>query len=240
MPQTSRTANDIIVKAFYLIGLSPDEIPEGGPVQEALYYLNDLLDYFSSLGILIPFIKEISFPLVTGKDKYTVSNVIPADVNEERIVELDFVNLIRDSISYPVRPVKRGDIFNVSRNINTKTLPDRVLLIRDNQQSTLQFYPVPSFDYECIVRGKFMLDHLELYDTIEELPPYMFRFLRYAIGREMLGVIKSASWSERQESDYQLMFKNITATSDINMDIRSVGPLGKNNLDYYTSYWNKS
>lgn len=220
MPQTLRTANDIIVKSFYLIGeISPDELPSGSQVTEALYYLNDLFDHFSSLGIFIPFVKDLTFNLQAGKDKYTISNVDPADIVAERIVELDYVNVVRDNISYPVRIVRRSDVFNNTRLVNLTTRPGTVILERDNQVTTLQFYPVPDFTYECNVRAKFMLDHLELFDDIEEIPPYYFRFLRYALGRELLNVYPSANWSDRAEAEYQAMYRNITAANDLDMSI---------------------
>lgn len=220
MPQTPRTANDIIVKAFYLIGeFSPDETPSGSQITEGLYYFNDLFDHFSSLGIYIPFIKELTFNLQSGKDEYTISNAIPADVTAERIVELDYVNIIREKISYPVRIVKRSDVFNETRLFDLESRPGYVILMRDDLFSKLKFYPVPSFPYECHVRAKFMLDHVELFDNLEEIPPYYFRFLRYALARELKDVYPSANWSATAESAYQEMRKNLTAANDIDMSI---------------------
>lgn len=220
MPQTSRTTNDIIVKAFYLIGeFSPDELPSDSQITEGLYYLNDLFDHFASLGIFIPFIKELTFNLQSGKDEYTISNIIPADVDFERIVELDYVNIIRERISYPVRVIKRSDIFNNTRLVDIKTRPGYVIFIRDDLFTKLKFYPVPEFPYECHVRAKFMLDHLELFDNLDEVPPYYFRFLRYALARELKDVYPSGNWSAQAENEYQVMLKNVTAATDIDMAI---------------------
>lgn len=220
MPQTSRTTNDIIIRAFYLIGeFSPDELPSGSQVTEGLYYLNDLFDSLSALGIFIPFIREVTFNLVANQDVYSISNIVPADVSSERIVELNYVNIINDNISYPVRIVKRSDILNNSRLTNLKTRPGYVILIRDDLETRLQFYPVPDKTYSCTVRGKFMLDHLELYDNLDEVPPYYFRFLRYALARELKDVYPSSNWTQTAEAAYQEMLKNLTAATDIDMAI---------------------
>jgi len=220
MPQTPRTANDIIVKAFYLIGeFSPDETPSGSQITEGLYYLNDLFDHFSSLGIFIPFIRELVFNMVDGQDEYTISNVIPADIEAERIVELDYVNIIRDSISYPVRIVKRSDVLNNTRLFDLKSRPGYVMLMKDDLLTKLKFYPVPSFQYECHVRAKFMLDHVELYDNLDEVPPYYFRFLRYALARELKDVYPSANWSPTAEAAYQEMKENLKVANDVDMAI---------------------
>lgn len=220
MPQTSRTTNDIIVRAFYLIGeFAPDETPSGSQITEGLYYLNDLFDSFSALGIYIPFIRELVFDLEIGKDEYTISNLVPADVNFERIVELDYVNIIRETVSYPVRIIKRADLLNSARVVNIKSRPGFVIFVRDDLVSKLKFYATPDFPFECHVRAKFMLDHLGLFDNLDEVPPYYFRFLRYALGRELLNVYPSSNWSAQAEGEYQIMLKNLTAATDINLTI---------------------
>ena len=221
MPQTNRTANDLIVRAFYLLGeFSPDAIPSGQDVQDGLYYLNDILDYFSSQGLLIPYIKNVEFTMEVGKGEYTFSNVITnPDVNSERIVELDYVNIIRDQISYPVRIISRAELFNNARLTDLQSKPGYVILIREELQSKLKFYPVPAFPYECVVRAKYMLDHLELYDQLDEIPPYYYRFLRYALARELKDIYPSSNWSAQQEQMYQEMLRDIKANNDITMTI---------------------
>ena len=230
MPQTNRTVNDIIVQAFLLIGeLAPDALPTDTQVKNALYYLNDMFDNFSTLGVYIPFINQLQFTMTAGKDIYSISNVITnPDVTGERIVELDFVNLIRNNLSYYCRPIKRAELFYNSRLTNLQSRPGYVVLERRNLQSNLQFYPIPDFPYEVVVRGKFMLDHLELFDQLDEIPPHYFRFLRYALGRELVAVYPSANWTERLEKDYDEMFKNIKAAPDINMTIKQDGLLVRN------------
>lgn len=222
MPQQQRTANDIIVRAYYLIGeLSPDEIPSGSQITEGLYYLNDLLDHFSSLGILIPFIRNLTFDMTVGKDKYTISNVPgqTSDITFNRIVELDYVNVIREKISYPVRVIKRSDLFDNTRLLTIQTRPGYVLLLRDDLETTLQFYPVPEFAYEANIRAKFMLDHLELFVGLEQVPPYCNRFLRYALARELTAVFPSSNWTQTNEESYQTMLSNLTAATDLDMAI---------------------
>lgn len=220
MPQTLRTANDIIVRAFYLIGeVSPNETPTSDQVLEGLYYLNDLFDHFASLGIYIPFISELSFTMTPGKDKYTISNILSSDILFERIVELDFVNVIRNEISYPLRIINRAELFQNSRLTNLEARPGYVILERRSLESELHFYPVPAFAYECKVRAKFMLDHVELFDTFDEVPPYYNRFLRYALARELRSVYPSANWTQTAENEYQLMLKNLAAANDIELTI---------------------
>lgn len=226
MPQTPRTTNDIIVRALNLIGeLSPDEIPSGSQVTEGLYYLNDLFDYLSSAGIYIPFVRQLTFTMTVGKSDYSFSNNFPADIFSERIVEVDYVTVQRDSSSFPVRIVKRADLLNNFYVTNAQGIPGIVIFERSDQFSNLKFQPAPDFNYECHVRAKFMLDHLELYDNLDEVPPYYFRFLRYALAKELISVYPSSNWTPQAQQEYDTMFKRLTAANDVDLTINTDGAL---------------
>lgn len=218
MPQASRTVNDIIVNSFYQIGeLSPDEVPSASLISRGLYLLNDMLDSFAVSGIYIPFIRDLTFNLSAGKDIYTISNVVTADITYERLVALEYVNVKRDTVSYPVRVINRAELFNQTRVTDLPSRPTKVILERRDFFSQLQFYPVPQFDYECTIRGKFMFDKLELYDAIDEVPAYYYRFMRYALARELKSFYPSANWGETDEKEFQKMMKDITGSNDTNM-----------------------
>ncbi len=220
MPQPDRTANDIIIRSYYLMGeLSPDELPDAAQIAEGLYYLNDLLDFFSSAGIFIPFITELNFNLVANQDKYIFSNNVPADVVADQIVEIDYCNVLRDNISYPVRVISRSELFNSTRLVNIKTRPGLVILNRQELFSEIQFYPTPTFNYECNLRVKSYLDSLELQDVINEVPRYFYRFLRYALARELTAVYPSGNWTPKMEKEYEFMYQQLTAASDLDMTI---------------------
>lgn len=226
MPQTPRTTNDVIVRALNLIGeLSPDEVPSGSQVTEGLYYLNDLFDFYSSAGIYIPFVKQLDFTMTAGKGDYSISNNYPADINGERIIELDYVTVQRDTSIFPVRIIKRANLFNNFYISNAQGLPGIVIFERSDQFSNLKFYPAPDFSYDCHIRAKFMLDHLELYDSLEEVPPYYFRFLRYALAKELISVYPSANWTQQAQQEYDTMLSRLTAANDMDLTINTDGAL---------------
>lgn len=220
MPQNPATANQIINEAFHMIGeLSPDEIIKAPALKTGLIRLNRMLEWYATKGVYIPFFTEFTFQMVAGQKEYTVSNVITANITAERIIELDFVNLERDNVNYPVRIVPETEIYTNVVYQNTQSIPALVTLVRQVRFSKLVFYPVPDNAYTCIVRGKSMLDKIELFDDLEELPPYYFRFLEYALARELLNFYPSANWSPMMEKEYQIMFKDIMAANDLDMTI---------------------
>lgn len=226
MPQTERTVNNLIRQSFYQIGeLSPDETPSDSLISTGLSLLNDLLDSFAGDGTHIPFIKEITFNLVAGKDIYSISNAVSADITAERIASLEFVNIINTNISYPVRIIDRAELFGNIRLTNLGDRPNYVILDRQELQSNIQFYPVPSIAYECVLRAKFMLDELNEFSVISEVPRWFYRYLRYALARELKSFYPSSNWSETDEQTYQKLSKMIQADSDNNYLIEPDGIL---------------
>ncbi len=226
MAQDSRTVNDIINNALYLINaISPDRIPPEPMVTRALYLLNDLLDSFSSLGVFIPFIKMIDVTLTPNQGTYSISNIVPADFNFNRIVELDFVSFNIDSMIYPVEVVDRAVILNNIRFPQGATRPGAVYMDKQDTKTELTFYPVPNLAYNCQIRAKFMFDRLSLFQVISEVPPHYYRFLRYALGRELSSYYPSSSWDDKKEKEYETMLKNVKAAVEINLIIKPDGIL---------------
>ena len=93
MPQVVRTTNDLIINSLYLIGeLGVGETPDAFMLSSGLDLLNEILDFFSSDSIYIPYLTTIDFNFVVGKDTYSVSDIIPADITQDRIIDLSFAN----------------------------------------------------------------------------------------------------------------------------------------------------
>jgi hypothetical protein len=93
MAQIVRTTNDIIVNSLYLLGeLGVGEAPDNFMLSTGLELINEILDQFDSDSIYVPFLKTINFFFIPGKDTYSFSTQIPADINTDRIVDLSFAN----------------------------------------------------------------------------------------------------------------------------------------------------
>jgi hypothetical protein len=227
MPQTPRTTNDIIVQSMRLIGeLTPNEIPSADQLNEGLYCLNDLLDSLSQAGIYIPFVRELSFNLVPNQSDYTVSNAIAnPDVEFDRIIEVDLCNIIYLTTSYPLRVISLPERYLSMTQTNLTVRPQTVTLMRSNLYSTLRFYPIPDQQYEAQIRGKFMLDHLGLFTNLDEVPPYYFRFFRFALARELLNIYPSGNWTSQAEDTYKSMYQTLLPANDIDVAIRPDGLL---------------
>lgn len=91
MPQVTRTTNDLIVNSLYLLGeLGVGEIADNFMLSTGLELINELLDKFSADSIYIPYLTDVNFTMIPGVDSYSVSDMVPADVVADRIVDLTF------------------------------------------------------------------------------------------------------------------------------------------------------
>lgn len=91
MPQVTRTTNDLIVNSLYLLGeLGVGEVADNFMLSTGLELINELLDKFSADSIYIPYLTDVNFTMIPGVDSYSVSDIVPADVISNRIVDLTF------------------------------------------------------------------------------------------------------------------------------------------------------
>lgn len=123
MPQVARTTNDVIVNALYLLGeLGVGETPDGFMLTTGLELINELLDKFSSDSIYIPFLTTIDFNFVVGVDTYSISDIVPADINQDRVVDLTFANYFVPANGQPAGALPISFPFTASSTTSLLTL----------------------------------------------------------------------------------------------------------------------
>jgi len=214
------TVNDLIIRSFESIGIySPYRVISGEEILAGLYYLNELLDYFQSSGIFIPFFSEISFDLTVGKGDYVISNDSSADITHNPLIDLSYVNIFYDQVSYPVSIISYDQLDDNVRNTQINARPNQVILQRDVDTSRVTFWPLPDLVYGCRIRGKTYFSNVQLQDHLSEVPGYYHMFLRYALARQLIGIYKSNTWSEDQEAEYQKMLSKIETSADFRLSI---------------------
>lgn len=321
MAQVVRTTNDVIINALYLIGeLGVGETPDAFMLDTGLELINELLDKFSSDSIYIPFLTTIDFNFVVGQDTYSISDMMPANITQDRVVDLSFANYFvpangnpagaipisfpftADSVTnlltfantaafptntpitisttgtipspfvqgttywvinvspttiylattsqnallgnfidiltngvgtniitsysfptgptnaalcYPLRIINKATYWNVVRQTNLTSRPGFIFLNKQAQESFITVYPVPDQPYACKLQVKCMINELGNMDTLGELPPNYYGFLKYALARKFLAYYPSGNWppaNEDEYNDYYMTFKNTNET----------------------------
>lgn len=321
MPQLVRTTNDVIINSLYLIGeLGVGETPDSFMLSTGLELINELLDKFSSDSIYIPFLTTIDFNFVVGQDTYSISDMMPANITADRVVDLTFANYfvpangnpagaipisfpfsadpvtdlltladtsayptntpvtisttgivpqplvagttywtinvspttlylatssanalagvfidilttgtppniitkfnfptqpVTSSLVYPLRIINKAGYWNVVRQNNLLSRPGFIFLNKQAQESFITVYPIPDQPYAAKIQVKSMINELNNMDTLGELPPNYYGFLKYALARKFIAYYPSGNWPQQNEDeymDYYMTFKNCNET----------------------------
>ena len=124
MPQVSRTTNDVIVNALYMLGeLGVGETPDNFMLTTGLELLNELLDKFAADSIFIPFLTTIDFNFAVGVDTYSISDIVPANITQDRVVDLTFANYFVPATGSPAGSLPITFPFNADPTTDLLTLP---------------------------------------------------------------------------------------------------------------------
>lgn len=222
MTVITRTSNSIIENAYKLIGIfSEDRALEGGRVTEALSLLNQLLDQYASVNTRIAYDSLLNFTLTAGKQDYTFSKAIGADVDSQKIVRIKFINLTDGDFSYPVRIQPDEFFFNKTRNLISTTRPTDAYFQNQIEGSKLVFFTKPDKNYGCTIKAKFVIQSVDLNEVLNEVPSYYHMFLEYALARVLQNHYPGSIWDQIKEDFYQKMLIDISDASDVDLDART-------------------
>lgn len=119
------------------------------------------------------------------------------------------------NLNYPIRIIEKSQYYGVVRQTGLVARPGFVFLNKQATESFVTFYPAPDQPYGCVLQVKSMINELRAQDTLGELPPNYYGFLKYALARKFLGYYPSGNWTptaEEEYQDYYMTFKNANET----------------------------
>lgn len=225
MAQVTRSTNELIINSLYLLGeLAVGETPDSFMLSSGLELINAIIDKFAADSIYIPYLTTIDFNLVPGQASYTVSDMVPANVVADRIVDLTFANYTVPSsgqgISYPLQIITKSQYYNVTRLTPLNTRPAFIFLNKQDFQSILTLYPAPDQPYPCKIQVKSMINRLFEHEDLGELPPFYYDFLKYCLARKFLSYYPSGNWTKEAEEEYQDYFNIIKNANETDLTLR--------------------
>jgi hypothetical protein len=225
MAQVTKTVNQLIVNSLYLLGeLGVGEVPDAFMMSSGVELLNELLTKFAADSIYIPYLTELSFNLVAEKPTYSISDIVPADVTANRIVDLSYANYTVPSagegIIYPLQIINKAQYYGVTRLLPLNTRPGFIFLDKQDTESFITLYPAPDQPYPCLLGVKSMIDSLGANDNLAELPPFYYGFLKYCLARKFLSYYPSGNWPDTAEQEYQDYFSTIKNANETDVTIR--------------------
>lgn len=225
MAQVLRTTNELIINSLYLLGeLGVGETPDAFMLSSGLELINELLDKFASDSIYIPFLTTVSFTMVSGQPSYTLSDIVPADIDTNRIVDLSFANYTVPSagqgIIYPLQIINKAQYYGVTRLTPLNTRPGFIFLDKQDVESIVTLYPAPDQPYPCQIQVKSMINELHANEGLGELPPFYYGFLKYCLARKFLSYYPSGNWPDTAEQEYQDYFNIIKNANETDLTVR--------------------
>ncbi len=130
------------------------------------------------------------------------------------------LNTSATALVYPLRIINKATYWNVVRQTNLLARPGFIFLDKQATESFITVYPVPDQPYPFKLQVKGMINSLGAQDTLGELPPYYYGFLKYALARKFLAYYPSGNWPQQNEDEYQDYYNNLKNSNETDLTIR--------------------
>jgi hypothetical protein len=232
----AQTVKDFVTDAYQLISASSPTVPlQGYDMVKGVRFLNELLKSYSSSSLLLTIAQKVNFTIQIGQFFATfgdASYVPTPNVTLGRLSNLERAWLELDGVDYPLIDEDRGVFFGSYKYEPQLGLPRFIILTNDLNLTTMQFYPGPSQQYNVWVYGKFELPYLTENSTMAELPLYYYRFLKFALARDLAFYKgRSAAWDSKLEGMYEQAKDEMESASTMDLVIDSA------NESYLNGSW---
>ena len=127
---------------------------------------------------------------------------------------------VATSLVYPLRIINKATYWNVVRQTNLLARPGFIFLDKQATESFITVYPVPDQPYPYQIQVKSMINSLSAQDTLGELPPNYYGFLKYALARKFLAYYPSGNWPQQNEQEYDDYYTTMKSSNETDMTIR--------------------
>jgi hypothetical protein len=127
---------------------------------------------------------------------------------------------VSTSLVYPLRIINKATYWGIVRQTNLLARPGFIFLNKQATESFITVYPVPDQPYPYSIQVKCMLNSLAAQDTLGELPPNYYGFLKYAVAREFLAYYPSGNWPAQNEDSYNDYYETFKNTNETDLTIR--------------------
>ncbi len=124
------------------------------------------------------------------------------------------------NLIYPLKIINKATYWNVVRQSNLLARPGFIFLNKQSQESFVTVYPVPDQPYPCSIQVKSMINSLGPQQSIGELPPNYYGFLKYALARKFLAYYPSGNWPQQNEDEYQDYYQTFKNSNETDLTIR--------------------
>lgn len=232
MPQVVKTVNELITSSLYLLGeLGTNETPDSFMLSTGLELINEILAMFDTDSIYIPYITTVTFNMVVAQRTYSLSDMVPADVVTNRVVDLSYANYTVPSagqgIIYPLQIINKAQYYGVTRLTPLNTRPGFIFLDKQAEESFITLYPSPDQPYPCELGVKSMMNSVVQNGNLGQMPPFYYGLLKFTLSRRYLAYYPSGNWPQQNEDTYQEYMSIIKNANETDLTIRPSAVLSR-------------
>jgi len=225
MSQVVKTVNELITSSLYLLGeLGTNETPDSFMLSTGLELINEILAMYDSDSIYIPYLTTVTFDMVVAQRTYSLSDMVPADVVTNRIVDLSMANYTVPSagqgIIYPLQIINKAQYYGVTRLTPLNTRPGFIFLDKQAAESFITLYPSPDQPYPCELQVKSMMNSVVANGNLGQMPPFYYGLLKFTLSRRFLAYYPSGNWPQQNEDTYQEYMNIIKNANETDLTIR--------------------
>jgi hypothetical protein len=224
MPQVSQSVRGFVEDAYQLISANSPTVPlHGNDMSKGIQYLNELLASYSANGLMLTVAKTVEIDINIGDGFITFGNpgfTPTPDVTEGRLANIENAYVRLDGVDYDLIIESTNEFKSSYKYAPLLGLPRYLMLYPETNLTTVQLFPAPSQFYQLFVYGKFQLNTVTSNDTMQDLPTYYIRYLRFALAKDLSRYKgRSQAWTQDLEADYRDAKMDMEAASSTNLDI---------------------
>lgn len=213
-----------VTDSYQLISASSPTVPlHGSDVDKGVQFLNELLNYYSSTGLLLPIPVRPSVFIPAGQQFITAGLGSSFDIQDGRFAEVQGVFLTRDNVDYPLAEFNRYEFDSSYKFSPLQALPLYWIIRQQIDSTQIQLYPKPDTGYDVTINAKQQFPELLETSDMSIVPMYYVRFLKYALARELAFYKgRSEAWTPMLDRMYVESKLKIEGAGEFNLNIESI------------------
>lgn len=221
-----QTVKGFVQDSYQLISASSPTTPlHGDDMSKGVQFLNELLNAFSSTGLMTTIARHITFTLPIAQEEVTFGSptyVPTPDVTEGRLANLQNAWLLLENVTYPLIIENRNTFFQSYKFDPQLGLPRFVIITNEVDLTRMRFYPAASQVYEVNIYGKFQLPDLTENSSMSLVPTYYIRYLRFALAKDLaLYKGRMQAWNQMLEDMLIQAQQDMMSVSSVNLNIET-------------------
>jgi hypothetical protein len=232
----TQTVKQFVSDAYQLVSASSPTTPlHGNDMFKGVQFLNELIQDYSSSGLLITIAKQITTTVAINQEFVTFGapDFVPTpDVTVGRLANLENAWLDLEGVTYPLIDESRNVFFSSYKFDPQQGLPRFIILVNETNLTRCRLYPAPSQVYTLNIFGKFEPLPLDENSDMSGFPLYYRRYLKFALARDLAFYKgRSSAWDNKLQMMYDEARKNMESATAMNLLIDS------SNESYLNGSW---